>query len=57
MIRKATDGARAARLAGESANNLPQWFGMEDATEERAAEQLRKLVSSGSLVHDPAAPW
>lgn len=57
MLRKANEGAGAARLAGERAEDLPQWFEMEGATEEQASRHLRRLVDEKSVVHDPATSW
>jgi glycosyltransferase involved in cell wall biosynthesis len=57
MIRKANDGARSSRLAGESPSDLPQWFELEGHDEEQAAAKLRNLVNSRSLVFDPSTNW
>jgi GR25 family glycosyltransferase involved in LPS biosynthesis len=57
MVRKATDGARASRLARESAADLPQWFELDGAAEDDAATKLQRLLESTSLVFDPATTW
>jgi hypothetical protein len=57
MVRKANDGARSARLAGESPSDLPQWFGLEGHDVEQAAAKLRELANSRSLVLDPVTNW
>ena len=57
MIRKAKDGAIASRLAGHREDQLAQWFEMEGATAAEAAEKVRLLAASASLVYDPADLW
>ena len=57
MIRKARDGALASRLAGQREDQVPQWFEMEGATAADAAEKVRVLAASASLVHDPSDLW
>jgi GR25 family glycosyltransferase involved in LPS biosynthesis len=57
MVRKATDGAHASRLARESAEALPQWFELDGGDEDDAAAKVQGLLESTSLVFDPATTW
>jgi hypothetical protein len=57
MVRKARDGAEAARLAGEPPDTLPQWFHLAADTVADAEVRLQELLDSHSVVRDPATGW
>ena len=57
ILRKASDGAQAAKLAGLPVSMWSQWADIAGRDEEDARALMAKMTSSDSLIFDPASQW
>ena len=57
ILRKASDGAQAAKLAGLPVSMWSQWADIAGRDEDDARALMAKMTSSDSLVFDPASQW